>query len=168
MKKFFVLSLLAVVSLFAPSVSVSAQTTATRTAQSSPRFSAKLTTSAPKSNLVLTNATTLPTGVAFSWGYAPNLPACPLNGTPVACQTGFTIQDTTANATVGNPTAIGPTALSFQYTPSTMFFGSHTFSLVANGYDSNGAPIQSTAATTVVTNNVTTINAPTGFTGATK
>lgn len=109
-----------------------------------------------------------PTGVQFTWTYTvqSGVPACP-TGTTNTCVSGFTITDTTASATVSTPSTTGPTATSFIYTPATMFFGTHSFSIVVNGFDNNGAALTSSALTASVTNNLTTLNPPTGFTAAT-
>lgn len=106
----------------------------------------------------------LVTGVNFTWNYVPNAPAC---GTATTnCYSGFTLVDTTAGITVATPTTLGPAALSYSYTPTGgMFFGSHTFSIVANGFNATGGALVSAATTTVITNGITTLNGPTGLSG---
>jgi hypothetical protein len=102
------------------------------------------------------------TGINFTFNYVPNAPPCA--GTTANCQSGFALSDTTLGQVVANN--ISPTALAYTYTPAGgMYFGTHTFSLVATGYNSAGGTITSAAATTSVTNGVTTLNGPTGLTG---
>jgi hypothetical protein len=113
-----------------------------------------------------TTTSTTPTQIVFTWAYTANVPACPASGTPVNCQSGFTLTDTTTNTTIAAPAVLGPTALTHTYTPSGgLFYGTHTFSLVANGYDGNGAALVSSAITASVTNSVTSLNGPTNLVG---
>jgi hypothetical protein len=79
---------------------------------------------------------------------------------------GFTLTDTTLGTVVATPSTLGPTALSFAYQPAGGIpFGTSAFSLVANGYDSNGKALTSTAASVSVVVNVTALNSPTNLTG---
>src|SRR5271163_4869331 len=59
-----------------------------------------------------------PVGVALTWTYTPNAPAC--SGTNTNCYSGFTMTLTsvTPNIVLATPTTLGPTALAYTYTPS--------------------------------------------------
>jgi len=103
--------------------------------------------------------------VNFAWQEAA-YPSCPATS-PANCISGFVLTDTTTNTVLAggaSTTPLGPTTHSFAWTPAGgLYYGTHTFSLVATGYDGSGAPTQSPAATTMFTNNLSTLAAPTGF-----
>jgi hypothetical protein len=112
-------------------------------------------------------AATQPIGIAFNWSYTANAPACTTSNKN--CQSGFTLTrtDVTPNVVIGTPSSIAASSTSFTWTPTGgLPFGTMTFSLVANGFDLNGNALTSTAATTSVTNGLSTLNAPTGLTGS--
>ena len=112
-------------------------------------------------------AATAATGIALNWQYTPNAPAC--TSTLKNCQSGFTATrtDVTPNVVILTPSQLGPTATSGTWTPAGgLPFGTIVISLVANGYDLNGNALVSTPATVSVTNGLTTLNPPTGLTGA--
>jgi hypothetical protein len=118
-------------------------------------------------------ATAAPTSILFTIASgSPSLPACPATS-PANCVTGYTLVDTTTGVTIANPGGTGgaavlaSTATSYTYTPSGgLYIGTHNFSLVESGYGaSSSAPLTSPAATTSVTNTLTTLNAPV-FSGA--
>lgn len=89
------------------------------------------------------------------------LPACPATS-PTSCVTGYTLS--MDGTQVAGPSSIGPTATTYTQTPLPAP-GSHSYSLVMNGFDALGAAIQSAAATATVTVPApVTIPAPTGFT----
>jgi hypothetical protein len=97
--------------------------------------------------------------IDFNWSYTANLPAC--SGSTTACFLGFTLKDTTSGHTLVTPSTLGPNTLSYAYFPSGgVQYGVHSFALVANGFNENGAPITSTAATVTVTVPVSSISAP--------
>src|SRR6201996_8357020 len=76
------------------------------------------------------------------------LPACSSTVT-TSCVTGYTLtMDSTT--TVAGPSSIGPTLTTFTQTPLPAV-GSHSYSLVMNGFDAVGNAIVSGAATTTVT-----------------
>jgi hypothetical protein len=100
----------------------------------------------------------------FNWNYAANLPECVSKN--IACYDGFILTNTTSGAVVGTQTQIGPTVLSYNYTPAGgIAFGTTNFSLVAHGFDESGASITSTPATASITVKVTTLAGPTGLQG---
>lgn len=105
------------------------------------------------------------TAILFNWSYTPNVAACVPNSTLQSCYNGFTAMDTTSNVTIGTPATLGPTATTLTYAPAGgLFLGTHNFSLVTNGYDSNGNAIASTPAVVSVTNSIVCLNPPSGFT----
>ena len=162
LKKFFLALSLLAVSMLTPAA-VSAQTTVTKapTKSSSKAFTATVRPMATTGGTSGINAT-----IDFSWGYTPNAPPCVANSALVDCYTGFTLTDTTTNTVIATPAVIIPGTLAYAYTPSGgLYFGTHTFSIVANGYDLNGNPLTSPAATASVTNGITSLNGPTGLTG---
>lgn len=121
-----------------------------------------------KAKAIKVGATAQNNAIAFSWTYSAQsgVAACPTTGTPTTCVSGFTITDTTAGTTVATPSTINSTTTSYTYTPSAgLYFGTHTFSIVVNGFDNNGNALTSAAVTTTVSNNLTTLNPVTGFTG---
>jgi hypothetical protein len=98
----------------------------------------------------------------FNWAYAPSLPACV--STNIACYDGFILTNTTLGTVVGTDSQIGPSARSYSYTPAGGIpYGTTAFSLVAHGYDQNGAALTSVPATASVVVAVTTLAAPTGL-----
>jgi hypothetical protein len=117
-----------------------------------------------KARAVTPQATT-PTSIAFNWQYTANAPTC--GSTLANCYSGFTLTrtDVTPNVTIATPSTLGPTALSYTWTPATLPVGTLTFSLVANGYNTSGGALTSAPATASVTNGLTTLNPPTGLTG---
>jgi hypothetical protein len=152
LKKIFIVLALLAASLSFPTGVQAQKSTSSKTVSSA--FSTRLTTMVAGGPA---------TGITFTFDYTPNAPAC---GGTANCQSGFTIVDTTAGITVATPAVLGPAARSFAYTPSGgLFFGSHTFSIVANGFNSAGTAITSIATTTVVTNGITSLNGPTNLIG---
>jgi hypothetical protein len=125
---------------------------------------------APTATLVATATSTIYTSINFTWQYLSTVPpACTSNGILQNCYSGFTITDTTMGTVLATPSTLGPSTLSFLWTPSGgLYYGTRTFSIVTNGFDGDGNPITSSPATTSVTNSVTSLNAPTGFTGTPK
>lgn len=88
------------------------------------------------------------------------LPTCPATS-PASCVSGFTI--TMDGTQIAGPSALGPTATTFTQTPLPAV-GSHTYSLVENGFDASGKAITSTAVTASLSIAApVTLNAPTGF-----
>jgi hypothetical protein len=108
--------------------------------------------------------------VAFTWTNTDtNIAACSSTVT-TNCFSGFTLTDTTTNTVLATPSVLGATATSYTWTPAGgLFVGTHTFSLVANAIGATTTTqIVSTPATTSVTNALTSINPPTGFSGKTQ
>lgn len=100
----------------------------------------------------------------FNWNYAPNLPTCV--SVNIACYDGFILTNTTSGAVVGTAAQIGPTLLSYAYTPGGGIpYGTTNFSLVAHGFDENGLSVTSSAATVAVIVKVTTLAGPTNLQG---
>jgi hypothetical protein len=98
----------------------------------------------------------------FNWSYVANLPECV--STNNACYDGFVMTNTTLGTVVGAVSQIGPSALSYTYSPANGIpFGSTNFSLVAHGFDSTGKSINSTPATVAIVVAVSTLNGPTGL-----
>jgi hypothetical protein len=152
LKKIFIVLALLAASLSFPTGVQAQKSTSSKTVSSA--FSTRLTTMVAGGPA---------TGITFTWNYVANAPAC---GGTANCQSGFTIVDTTAGTTIATPAVLGPTALSFTYTPSGgLYFGTHTFSIVANGFNSAGSAITSVATTTSVTNGITSLNGPTNLIG---
>lgn len=126
---------------------------------------------APRQKVTATLATPAATGtttpytqIDFNWTYAANLPAC--SSLLTACYDGFVLTNTTTNQTIAQPSAIGPTALSYSWIPAGgVPYGNITFSLTAHGYDENGGVLLSTPATVVVNVKVVSLNGPAGLTG---
>jgi hypothetical protein len=100
----------------------------------------------------------------FDWQYTANLPACVSTNT--ACYDGFILTNTTLGKVVGTQTAIGPGSLSYNYSPvGGVPYGTSAFSLVAHGFDANGAELTSAPATVSITVPVTSLNGPTNLQG---
>jgi hypothetical protein len=159
MKGLFLLSLVVI----APLVHAAAQT-APKTPQTpqKTKLGATLVTRAEAVTPLATGSQY--TQIDFNWAYTANVPACGASLTN--CVSGFTLTDTTLGTVVATPSTLGPTALSFAYQPAGGIpFGTSAFSLVANGYDSNGKALTSTAASVSVVVNVTALNSPTNLTG---
>jgi hypothetical protein len=106
------------------------------------------------------------TQVDFNWSYTPGVPVC--GTTLVNCYDGFQLTFTNTGAVIAAPAQLGTTALSWNWIPTGgLPFGTLNFSLAAHGYNGAGTAILSTTVATVsVTNNVTSLNGPTGLTGA--
>ena len=103
--------------------------------------------------------------VQFNWTGDGNtgMPACPAT-TPKSCVSGYTLTDiTVATAPVVLSSAIAETALTYTESPLPSV-GSHTWSLVVNGYDQSGNAISSAPVTVTATVPSITLNPPTGFT----
>ena len=148
--------LLAAVCLLVPAV---AQTTGAK-----PSLGATVTRAATVSAQSAAVTTSQYTTFDFNWNYAPSLPACVSTNT--ACYDGFILTNTTSGAVVGNQSQIGPSLLSYAYTPAGGIpYGTTGFSLVAHGFDENGVSITSAAATVAVTVKVTTLAGPTNLQG---
>lgn len=100
----------------------------------------------------------------FNWDYAANLPAC--TATNIACYDGFILTNTTLGKVVGTAAQITSGDLSYNYSPAGGIpYGTSAFSLVAHGYDSNGAEIVSAPATVSINVPVTSLNGPTNLQG---
>jgi hypothetical protein len=100
--------------------------------------------------------------IDFNWDYKPNLPIC--EKVNRSCFYGFRMSDLLS----GNVVAplLSPLVRSWVFIPEDgVWYGKHTFELVALGYDTNGAHDQSTAASAVI-NVVPPPRAPTMFKGA--
>lgn len=111
---------------------------------------------------------TVATGIAFNWAYPYTTPpACPTNGTLANCVNGFTLTDTSTNTVIATPAQIPISATSYTWTPNGgLYFGTHCFTMVTNGFDGNGAPLVSGPSNSAcVTNNLTSLNPPTGLAG---
>lgn len=151
----FVLSVVALLS-FAPSVT--AQTIATSTGHPLAAV-ARPQAAAP--------AGTAPnTTIDFNWqnGLNSGVPNC--GNTLKNCYAGDTLTDTTAGIVIAAPAQIPPTVQSFTYTPAGgLWFGTHTFSIVANWYDGTGTAKTTSASTASVTNDLAGLNGPTALQG---
>jgi hypothetical protein len=89
--------------------------------------------------------------------------------TNTACYDGFILTNTTTGAVVGTAAQIGPSVLSYTYTPAGGIpYGTANFSLVAHGFDESGAAVVSAPATVAVTVKVTTLAGPTNLQGKTQ
>jgi hypothetical protein len=72
--------------------------------------------------------------------------------------------DTTSGVVLATPTTLGPTVLSYAYSPrGGVPYGNFTFSLVANGYDGTGKPFVSKPATVSLSVPLASLNAPTAL-----
>lgn len=116
---------------------------------------------------VMAAATTAPTTIDFTWQYIyTQPPTCPSNGTLSNCVIGFTLTDNTSGIVVATSAQLPITATTYAYTPAGgLFYGTHCYTMVTDGYDGNGnAIVSSPSNSACVTNAVTTLNPPTGFT----
>jgi hypothetical protein len=90
------------------------------------------------------------TSIVFTWTNGNTgstaLPVCPATS-PKACASGFTLS--MDGTQIAGPSSIGPTVTTYTQTPLPAV-GSHSYSIVMNGFDATGAAIQSTAATATV------------------
>lgn len=100
------------------------------------------------------------TQIDFNWSYTPNLPAC--STTLKSCFSGFAISDLLSGHVIGT---FSTSLRSWTYIPAGgVQYGKHIFSLVAEGYDVNGAHVQSAPAQVIV--DVTPpLSTPTALTG---
>ena len=97
--------------------------------------------------------------VDFTWSYTPTLSPC----TTVLrnCYDGFTMTYTNTETVIATQSTLRPAALSYNWVPTDgVPYGSLNFALVANGYDDFGDPIASKPAAVTVTNDVTSLAAP--------
>lgn len=102
--------------------------------------------------------------IDFNWSYTTDWPVC--STTLVSCYTGFTMSDTGTGHVLAGPSVIGPTTLSWAYFPKGgVQYGSHTFALVANGYDQNGQAVTSTPATVTINVVATKLSTPVSLRG---
>jgi hypothetical protein len=153
------LALLAIATLsFTPA---SGQTTTTKPLGVTVRRATTLATTAATTTASAT--TSQYTTYDFNWSYTPNLPVC--LSTNIACYDGFVLTNTTLGTVIGTQSQIGPSLLSYSYTPASGIpYGTTAFSLVAHGYDETGAPLSSIPPATVsATVKVTSLNGPTNL-----
>jgi hypothetical protein len=102
--------------------------------------------------------------VVFTWSGTgnPSLSACS-DTVKTSCISGFTLTDiTTSSAPVVISSAIAESATTYTLSPLPAV-GSHTWSLVVNGFDQSGNAIASSPATVTATVPAITLNPPTGF-----
>lgn len=111
------------------------------------------TASAQSAQTAATGVSTYTTFV-FNWAYTPSLPSCV--STNKSCWDGFILTNTTLGTVVGTQSQIPAGVTSYNYQPSGgVPYGTTNFSLVAHGYDENGAALSSSPATVAIT-----VNAP--------
>ncbi len=89
--------------------------------------------------------------INFSWSY-PSYPTCPKTA-PASCVSGFKLTDLTSGQVLATSKQLGPAARKYSWLPrGRLFTGTHTFSLIAVGYNASGTATTSAATTEEFTN----------------